>query len=89
MLISFSPVLCAPVRTAACGRPELEMVWSGYESDGRMARTRLKNVDEAAHIFGIVWLDSASDDGINSTSWKRMRRLLKSLLPGIGKWETS
>ena len=64
-----SPVFVLPCRTQLHGTDlELESVGPVRINEGWLER-RLKNVDERRTFLELCGVDSASDDGINSTSW--------------------
>jgi len=76
-----SPVFVLPCRTQLRGTDlELESVGPVRINEGWLER-RLKNVDERRTFLELCGVDSASDDGINSTSWSECARLLNHFYP--------
>lgn len=76
-----SPVFVLPCRAQLQGTNlELESVGPVRINEGWLER-RLKNVDERRAFLELCGVDSASDDGINSTSWSECARLLNHFYP--------
>ncbi len=76
-----SPVFVLPCRTQLRGTDlELESVGPVRINEGWLER-RLKNVDERRTFLELCGVDSASDDGINSTTWSECARLLNHFYP--------
>ncbi len=76
-----SPVFVLPCRTELRGTDlYLEAVGPVRINEGWLER-RLKNVDQRRTFLELCGVDSASDEGINSTSWSECARLLNHFYP--------
>ena len=76
-----SPVFVLPCRTKLNGTDlELESVGPVRINEGWLER-RLKNIDERRTFLELCGVDTASDEGISSTSWSECARLLNHFYP--------
>ncbi|MGB7328264.1 MAG: AAA domain-containing protein [Rubripirellula sp.] len=76
-----SPVFVLPCRAKMDGTHlDLEAVGPIRINEGWLER-RLKNVDERRTFLELCGVDSAGDDGVNSTSWSECARLLNHFYP--------